>query len=104
MPSTKTKEKKFFQSAIGLDPYSGEPLGEPPLPGLGEDRPAVSEELVERALEQARLRATVRDMPEQERERLVEGLLEQLGEDRGELPEGLRDRLLDGMLGELLAS
>jgi putative transposase len=46
----------------------------------------------------------VRDMPEDERERLVEGLIEQLGDGRsGELPEGVRDRLLDGMLGELIA-
>jgi len=101
MPSTKEK-KNLFQSACS-NLYGGEPLGEPPPPGLGEDRPAVSDELVEQALEHARLRATVRDMPEPERERLVEGLLEQLGQDRGELPEGLRDRLLDGMLGELIA-
>jgi transposase-like protein len=42
-------------------------------------------------------------MPEPERERLVEGLIEQLASGRSELPEGLRDRLLDGMLGELIA-
>ena len=71
--------------------------------GLGEDRPVLSDELVELAVQNARLRATVREMPEDERERLVEGLIEQLGDGRSQLPEGLRDRLLDGMLGELLA-
>ena len=71
------------------------------LSGVGEG--GLSDELVELALESARLRARERDMPEGERERVVEELIEQLGAERGELPEGLRDRLLDGMLGELIA-
>jgi putative transposase len=71
--------------------------------GVGGDGRVLSDELVELALGNARLRAAVSGLPEVERERLVEGLLEQLGAERGELPEGLRDRLLDGMLGELIA-
>jgi putative transposase len=71
--------------------------------GVGGDGRVLSDELVELALGNARLRAAVSGLPEDERERLVEGLIEQLGAERGELPEGLRDRLLDGMLGELIA-
>ena len=91
-----TKEKKnLFQSACS-NLYGGEPLGEPPPPGLGEDRPAVSDELVEQALEHARLRATVRDMPEPERERLVEGLLDSSGRIAASCPRGCVTGCLTG--------
>jgi hypothetical protein len=63
----------------------------------------LSEELVERALEPARLRAAIRDLPERERSRLAEAVLDQLAEDREQLPEELNERLLDTMLGGLIA-
>jgi putative transposase len=103
MPSTQEKKKLFERD--GLDLYgAGEPLGEPaPPPRLGAGRSGLSGELVEGALERARVRAAVGKLGEDGRERLVEGLLEQLSAGREELPEELRERLLDGMVDELIA-
>jgi putative transposase len=42
-------------------------------------------------------------MTDQEREELIDGLLDQLRGQREELPEELRERLLDGMVDELIA-
>jgi putative transposase len=104
MPSI--QDKKIIERE-SLFPYgaAGEPVGEPaaPPPGLGETRRGLSEELVERALEPARLRAAIRDLPERERSRLAEAVLDQLAEDREQLPEELNERLLDTMLGGLIA-
>ena len=61
----------------------------------------MSEELVEGALEQARLRTAIREMPEQERRRLAEAVLDELSEEH-ELPEEVNERLLDRLLGALL--
>jgi hypothetical protein len=63
----------------------------------------VSGELVEGALARARVRAAVGELGEDGRERLVDGLLERLAEDREQLPEELRERLLEGMVDELIA-
>ena len=81
----------------------GEPLGEPPAPppGVGAASRGLSEELVEGALEQARLRTAIREMPEQERRRLAEAVLDELSEEH-ELPEEVNERLLDRLLGALL--
>src|SRR5450432_3799638 len=105
MPST--KDKKFFQRAcLDLSGAGGEPLGEPraPLSGLIDSRSGLSEhllgvvlggtrlglgeELVEAALEQRRLKTAIRELPESERRRLAEAVLDQLAEDN-ELPEEL---------------
>jgi putative transposase len=59
MPSTK---EKFFESATDPDRYGagGEPPGEPPAPPLeGRDRWALSQELVDDAVDRARLRGMV---------------------------------------------
>jgi putative transposase len=61
------------------------------------------DELVERALEQARLTTAVRDLPEEKRRGLVDALLEQLSDERGELPEEVNERLLDAMIDRLIA-
>jgi putative transposase len=105
MPSTQQK-KISFQRACSY-PYGagGEPPGEPPAPPLrsAEALRPLSQELVDEALEQARLRRSVADMSDEAREELLEALVDQLRAERGELPEGLRDRLLDGMIDELIA-
>jgi hypothetical protein len=62
----------------------------------------LSEQLVEGAVEQARLRTAIREMPEQERRRLAEAVLDELSEEH-ELPDEVNERLLDRMLGALLA-
>ena len=54
-------------------------------------------------MEHARVRAAVSGLSDDGRERLVDGLLEQLSADRDQLPEQLRERLLDGMVDELIA-
>jgi putative transposase len=90
-----------------LFPYgaAGEPAGEPaaPPPSLEQSARGLSEELVERALGRARVRTAIGDLPEAERSRLVEAVLEQLSEEREELPEDVRERVLDAMLGGLIA-
>jgi putative transposase len=62
----------------------------------------LSEQLVEQALEGARLRTAIRDLPERERRRLAEAVLDELAEGH-ELPEEVNERLLDAMLGGLMA-
>jgi Transposase, Mutator family len=62
----------------------------------------LSEELVLQALEGARLRTAIKDLPEQERQQLAEAVLDELAEGR-ELPEEVNERLLDAMLGGLMA-
>jgi putative transposase len=103
MPST--QEKKSFQRACpDLYGAGGEPLGEPPAPppGIGTASRGLSEQLVEGALEGARLRTAIRDLPEDERRRLAEAVLDELCEGQ-ELPEEVNERLFDAMLGGLLA-
>jgi Transposase, Mutator family len=62
----------------------------------------LSEQLVEQVLGGARLRTAIRDLPERERRRLVEAVLDELCEER-ELPDEVNERLVDAMLGGLLA-
>lgn len=104
MPSTQEKKIPFQRACSDLYGAGGEPPGEPAAPRLGVDgaRP-VSEERVEEALEQARLRRSVAGMSDEAREELIEALLDQLRAERDELPEELRERLLDGMIDELIA-
>jgi putative transposase len=103
MPHIQEK-KNVCQPDPALYGAGGEPLGEPPAPppGFGTASRGLSEQLVEGALEQARLRTAVREMPEQERRRLAEAVLDELSEQH-ELPEEVNERLLDRMLGALLA-
>jgi len=102
MPSI-TDKKKFSEREFSTYGAGGEPLGEPPAPPPSLDsRSGLSEQLVEGALEQARLRAAIRDLPEQERRRLAEAVLDELSEDH-ELPDEVNERLLDRMLSALLA-
>src|SRR6266496_4046055 len=102
MPSI-TDSKKFSEREFSTYGAGGEPLGEPPAPRLGSDRRSgLSEQLVEQALEGARLRTAIRDLPEQERRRLAEAVLDELAEGH-ELPEEVNERLLDAMLGGLMA-
>ena len=63
----------------------------------------LSEEVIEEALEQGRLRRSVAGMTDQQRETLIDALLDQLGAERDGLPDELRERLLDGMIDELIA-
>ena len=82
MPSI-TENKKFSEREFSTYGAGGEPLGEPPAPppGVGAASRGLSEELVEGALEQARLRTAIREMPEQERRRLAEAVLDELSEE-----------------------
>ena len=63
----------------------------------------MSEEVIEDALGRSRLGRSVAGMTGEKREELIDALLDQLGDGRGELPDGLRERLLDGMIDELIA-
>jgi len=63
----------------------------------------LSRELAEEALDRARARRAVGELDGDSRARLVDELLAQLGDEREPLPEELRERLLDGMIDELLA-
>jgi len=63
----------------------------------------LSQDRVDEALERARLSRSAADMSDEARAALVAALLDQLRAERGELPEELRDRLLDGMIDELIA-
>jgi putative transposase len=105
MPSIQEEKNLFERDSLALYGAGGEPLGETPAPppGIGTASRELSEELVEQALERARLRTAVGELSGDARERLVDGLLEQLSEQRGQLPEELRERLLDGMMDELIA-
>src|SRR5437588_5961844 len=107
MPSTKEKNSVPFQRACSeLPGGAGEPLGEPaPPPPRTTTAPRdLSEELVGAAVEQARLRSTVRGLPEQQRREMIEALLEELADGREvELPEELSEQLLDGLLDRLIA-
>ena len=102
MPSI-TDTKKFSERELSRYGAGGEPLGEPPAPppGVGTAFRGLSEELVEQALEGARLTTAIRELPEQERRRLAEAVLDELSEEH-DLPEELNERLLDRMLGVLL--
>jgi putative transposase len=63
----------------------------------------LSEEVVEGALAQARLRRSLQGMSDDARGELIDALLDQLQAERGELPDELRERLLDGLVDELIA-
>src|SRR5208283_3484414 len=60
-------------------------------------------QLIEEALDQARLRRTVSELPVGQRRELIEAVLEQLADGCEELPEELNERVLDRMLGALIA-
>jgi putative transposase len=66
-------------------------------------RRGLSRELAEEAVDRARVRRAVGELDGDSRERLVDELLAQLGDERDPLPEELRERLLNGMIDELLA-
>ena len=105
MPSTQDKKFSFQRVRSDLYGAGGEPPGEPPAPPLrsaGAPRP-LSQDLVDEALERARLGRSVADMSDEAREELIDALLDQLRADRDGLPEELRERLLDGMIDELIA-
>jgi putative transposase len=105
MPSTQEKKFSFERACSDLYSAGGEPPGEPPaLPLRSPEalRP-LSQDLVDEALERARLGRSVADMSDGAREALIDALLDQLRGERGELPEELRERLLDGMIDELIA-
>ena len=104
MPSSQEKKTSFERACSDLYGAGGEPLGEPPAPLRSAEAPRpLSEEVVEEALGRARLGRSVAGMTDEAREELIDGLLAQLGADRGELPDALRERLLDGMIDELIA-
>ena len=122
MPSTQQsqeKKKSFRRACPDLYGAGGEPLGEPTAPRresfraarpgseelvdavLGKSRSPISDELVETAIEQRRLRMAIRDMGEVERRELAEAVLGGLAD--GELGEQASGRLLDAMIDGLLA-
>ena len=76
---------------------AGDPL---PLPAARVRQP--SPQVIEQALGQARLRRSLAGMSDPARGELIDALLEQLRAERDELPDELRERLLDGMIDELI--
>jgi Transposase and inactivated derivatives len=95
MSSTKEKNNLFVRASSDL--YGGEPLGEPPA--LRSRRPSgLSGDQVQEALDSARFRAAVSDLDDEQRGELLDGLLEQLGDEHGELPAAVSDRLVDGLI------
>ncbi len=103
MPSI-TDKKKFSEREFSTFGAGGELLGEPSAPsaGIPAGSRGLSEQLVEQALEGARLRTAIRGLPELERKRLAAAVFDELAEGH-ELPEEVNEQLLDGMLGALLA-
>src|SRR2546425_490055 len=99
MPSTKEKYFPIQRDSLDLYGAGGEPPGEPPAPPSRSGRTprGLSAELVEDALGQARLRTAVGQLDDEQRARLVDGLVDELAGDRDGLPEELNERLLDGM-------
>lgn len=98
MPST--KEKKFNEwvddEVLG---GAGEASAEPAPPyGPRAGGRGISDDRVEETLERSRLRWVVAELDAGQRAELLDGLLEQLGSERGELPDGVTDRLLDGLI------
>ena len=99
MPSTRTKTPSSTPTSMLLDAEefdisglessvwsagvtAGDPLS------LRAARPcALSPELIEEALGQARVRTMVSGLPEEQRRELIEAVLEQLADGREELPE-----------------
>jgi putative transposase len=100
MPSTQETNIPFQRVSSDLYGAGGEPPARPP--GFEPASGGLSEQLIEQALEGARLRSAIRALPEAERRRLAEAVLDELGEEH-ELPEEVSERLLDAMLGGLLA-
>ena len=100
MPSIKEKEdqsRELFDDRYGA---GGEPSGEPAAPPSGPSRSVqgLSGEQLETAIADVRLRRALSGLDEQQRVELVDGLLEQLGGEHGQLPEAVTDRLLDGLI------
>jgi hypothetical protein len=119
MPSTINK-KKMFSGCVDEEVLggAGEASAEPvPPPGVRETAWKLSDDLVEGAVEQARLRRALADLGPGQRAELVSGLLAELGGEQGELGDAVCDELLgalvrgkrgeaeilgpDGVLGEL---
>ena len=75
---------------------AGDPV---PLPAARQPSP----QSIERALDQGRLRRSLAGMSDQARGELIDALLDALRAERDELPDELRERLLDGLIGELIA-
>lgn len=95
MSSTKEETNLFVRASSDL--YGGEPLGEPFA--LGSRRPSgLSGDQVQEALDSARFRAAVSDLDDEQRGELLDGLLEQLGDEHGQLPAAVSDRLVDGLI------
>jgi putative transposase len=113
MPSTRTRTPSSTATTIllgaeefdadGLEELSAAAAAGDPLPFPAARARELSPELIDQALDHARLRRAVSELPEQQRTELVGELLEELADGRVELPEELGERVLDGMLGALIA-
>ena len=100
MPSTQQEKIPLQRACSDLYGAGGEPPGEPPALSLrsAEGARPLSEEVVDGAVAQARLRRSVAGMTDDAGETLIDALLDQLGAERDGLPDELRERLLDGMI------
>ncbi len=98
MPST---QQKIFNGEVldsSLLGGVGSPVGDSrPALGRGRALRGLSEQQVEEALGHARLARAVAELDGAQREELLDGLLEQLSGERGELTEGVSERLLDAL-------
>jgi hypothetical protein len=103
MPSTRTKTPSSTQTTVALDAEEFDARGLessewsactaagdllPPAAARGRE---LSPQLIEEALGQGRLRRSLAGMSDEERQELIEALLDQLRDERGELPEKVRD-------------
>jgi putative transposase len=106
MPSTQDKKKLFEREFLYLGGAGGEPLGEPsatPTRASG-NHSGLGDELIEQAVDDARLRTAIKDLPAGARERLVSELVDEISDGRLEpLGEELSEQLTDAMIDRLIA-
>jgi hypothetical protein len=86
MPSTREKKNDFQGACPNLYSAGGEPLGETPAPRreVFRSSPPLSEERIEDAIGHVRWRRAIAGLDLEQRSELIDGLLEELGDEHGQ--------------------